>query len=232
MNQSLHEIYSASGTVLSAEARNRVLRNTYWLLALSLIPTVFGAWLGVGMQFSLFKALGTGLGLLAFFGITYGLMFAIHRFKDSATGVWLLLAFTFFMGLMLSSLIGRTLKFSNGPTLLMLAFGGTSAIMAVMATIATVSKRDFSGMGRWLFIGAIVLLVASVANVFFQIPALYLALSAMAIVIFSMYLLYDVNQVVTGGETNYITATLSIYLDLYNIFSNLLSLLGIFGGED
>lgn len=231
MNKDLYQVYGSSSAVSDPLVRNRVLRNTYWLLALSLLPTVAGAWLGVQMKFSL-AMFGPFIGFLLFLGIAFGFMYAINKTKDSGLGVVILLGFTFFMGLMLSALIGRTLRFSNGPALLMIAFGGTAAIMAVMATIATVSKRDFSGMGKWLFVGAIVLLIASALNIFLQIPALYLTISVLAIAIFSAYLLYDVNQIVTGGETNYITATLSIYLDLYNIFANLLSLLGIFGGDD
>jgi modulator of FtsH protease len=144
----------------------------------------------------------------------------------------LLLGFTFFMGLMLSRLIGHTLVgFSNGATLIMMAFGGTASVFVVMASIATVSKRDFLAMGKWLFAGVVVLLLASLANVFLQVPALYLAVSVIAIAIFSAYILYDVQRIVNGGETNYISATLSLYLDVYNIFVNLLSLLGIFGGN-
>jgi modulator of FtsH protease len=210
--------------------RHRVLRNTYWLLALSMIPTVLGAWLGVEMNFSLFPG-RPGISFLVFMVVAFGFMYAIEKTKESAIGVGVLLAFTFFMGLMLSRLIGYTLGFSNGGTLIMTAFGGTAAIMAVMASIATTSKRDFSGMGKWLFVGLMVIIVAGIANIFLHIPALYLTISVIAIAIFSAYILYDVQQVVNGGETNYISATLKIYLDVYNIFVNLLSLLGIFGGN-
>jgi modulator of FtsH protease len=113
----------------------------------------------------------------------------------------------------------------------MTAFGGTATILAVMATIATVSKRDFSAMGKWLFAGVIVLLLASIANIFLGMSVLSIVISVMAIAIFSAYILYDVQQIINGGETNYITATLSIYLDVYNIFANLLALLGIGGGS-
>lgn len=221
--------YGLTGT--SPEVRNRVMRNTYWLLALSLLPTVLGAWIGVQMKFSFFSG-SPFIGLAVFMAVAYGSMWAINRNKDSGIGVLLLLGFTFFMGLMLSRLIGAILGFSNGATLIMTAFGGTASIFAVMATIATVSKRDFSGMGKWLFIGFLVVLVGGILNMFFQIPALHLALSVMVIFIFSAYMLYDVQQVINGGETNYIMATLSIYLDIYNVFSSLLQLLGIFGGDD
>jgi modulator of FtsH protease len=224
-------MFGRNGAVSTTETRNRVLRNTYWLLALSMIPTVLGAWVGLATGFSLFAATSPAMSMLAFFAIAFGFMFAIQRTKDSAVGVFVLLGFTFFMGLMLSRILAFVLGFSNGPSLIMLAFGGTGVIFAAMATIATVSKRDFSGLGKWLFMGVIVILLASVANVFLQLPALMLTVSVMAIVIFSVYIMFDVQRVVNGGETNYITATLAIYLDLYNVFVNLLALLGIFGGN-
>jgi modulator of FtsH protease len=228
MDRNLQQIYTASGDALVV--RNRVLRNTYWLLALSMLPTILGAWLGVQFRFSFFQG-SPMIGFIAFMAIAFGFFYAIEKTKHSAAGVAVLLGFTFFMGLMLSRLVGHILGFSNGGTLIMTAFGGTSAIFAVMASIATVSKRDFSGLGKWLFAGVLVILLASVANIFLHIPALYLTISVIAIAIFSAYILYDVQQVVNGGETNYITTTLAIYLDLYNIFVNLLSLLGIFGGN-
>ncbi|MEC5405776.1 Bax inhibitor-1/YccA family protein [Paraburkholderia sp. MPAMCS5] len=223
--------FGRTGAVSTVETRNRVLRNTYWLLALSMIPTVLGAWVGLTTGFTLFAATSPAMSLLAFFAIAFGFMFAIEKTKNSSAGVFVLLGFTFFMGLMLSRILGFVLGFSNGPSLIMLAFGGTGVIFASMATIATVSKRDFSGLGKWLFMGVVVLLLASVANVFLHLPALMLTVSVMAIVIFSAYMLFDVQRVVNGGETNYITATLAIYLDLYNVFVNLLALLGIFGGN-
>ncbi|MPW11766.1 BAX inhibitor (BI)-1/YccA family protein [Paraburkholderia sp. CNPSo 3155] len=223
--------FGRDSAVSALTAGKRVLRNTYWLLALSMIPTVLGAWVGLATGFSLFAASSPAMSMLAFFAIAFGFMFAIQRTKDSAVGVFVLLGFTFFMGLMLSRILAFVLGFSNGPSLIMLAFGGTGVIFAAMATIATVSKRDFSGLGKWLFMGVIVILLASVANVFLQLPALMLTVSVMAIVIFSAYIMFDVQRVVNGGETNYITATLAIYLDLYNVFVNLLALLGIFGGN-
>lgn len=228
MNQTLQQTYGIGSDSLAV--RHRVLRNTYWLLALSMIPTVFGAWVGVQMKFEFFAA-SPLIGLVAFLAIAFGFFYAIEKTKNSGLGVAILLGFTFFMGLMLSRLISHTLGFSNGASLIMTAFGGTAAIFATMATIATVSKRDFSGLGKWLFAGVLVILVASVANIFLHIPALHIAISVIAIAIFSAYILYDVQQIINGGETNYITATLSIYLDVYNIFVHLLSLLGIFGGD-
>jgi modulator of FtsH protease len=207
-----------------------VLRNTYWLLAISMIPTVLGAWVGVQFGFSFFPG-NPFIGLMLFLAIAFGFFYAIEKTKDSGLGVAILLGFTFFMGLMLSRLIGYILGYSNGASLIMGAFGGTAAIFAVMASVATVSKRDFSGMGKWLFAGALVLLLAIVANIFLQIPALHLTILVLVIAVFSAFILYDVQRVVNGGETNYITATLAIYLSVYNIFSSLLQLLGIAGGE-
>ena len=211
-------------------SQNRVLRNTYMLLALSMVPTVIGAIIGMQMKFTFFAG-SPFIGLLVFLGIAFGFFYAIDKTKNSPMGVVLLLAFTFFMGLILSRLLGSVLAFSNGGSLVALAFGGTSIIFFAMATLAGTIKRDLSGMGKFLFVGVIVLLLAAAANIFLQIPALMIVVSVVAIVIFSAYMLYDINRVITGGETNYITATLAIYLDVYNVFANLLALLGIFGGE-
>lgn len=219
-----------SADIVTATERNRVLRNTYWLLALSMVPTVLGAWVGVRSGFSFFAG-SPFIGLIAFMAIAFGFFFAIEKFKNSGIGVALLLAFTFFMGLMLSRLIGSILGFSNGANLIMTAFGGTAAIFAGMATVATVSKRDFSGLGKWLYIGFGIIFVAAIANIWLQMPALMLTISVLAVVIFSLFILFDLQRVVNGGETNYVTATLSVYLSIYNVFSNLLAILGIFGGD-
>jgi modulator of FtsH protease len=220
--------YADGGTAVVD--RNRVLRNTYWLLALSLIPTVLGAW--VGVTTGVMARMGMGLSILVFFGGAFGLMFAIQKFKDSSTGVFLLLGFTFFMGLMLSQLLTVILHFGNGASLIMYAFGGTAAVFVGMATLASVIKRDLGGLGKFLFVGAIVLLVAMLINLFVQSSALMVALSVMAVGIFSAFMLYDIKRIIDGGETNYVTATLAIYLDIFNVFQNLLALFGIFGGED
>lgn len=209
-------------------ARNKVLRNTFWLLALSMLPTVLGAFIGVSMQLPMLTG---GMGFVIFLAVAFGFMFAIEKTKNSGVGVAVLLGFTFFMGLMLTPLLRHTLGYSNGGQLIMTAFGGTAVVLAVMASIATTSKRDFSAMGSWLFAGVIVLLLAGVANIFLQIPALTIVFSVLAIGIFSAFILYDVQRIVNGGETNYISAALAIYLDVYNIFSNLLALLGFAGGD-
>ena len=223
--------FGNNSATTSVQIRNRVLRNTYALLALSMIPTVLGAWIGVATGFSLF-ANSPIIGLVAFMAIAFGFFWAIERNKDTGLGVILLLGFTFFMGLMLSRLIGSILGFSNGASLIMTAFGGTAIIFAGMATLASSVKKDLSaGLGKWLFAGVILLLIASIANIWLQLPALMLTISVVAIAIFSAFILVDVQRVINGGETNYVIATLSIYLNVYNVFSNLLALLGIFGGD-
>lgn len=218
----------ATGSLLT---RNRVLRNTYWLLALSMIPTVLGAWAGIAFNVAGTMGARPGMTTIIFLVGAFGLMFAIQKYRDSGIGVALLLVFTFFMGVMLSRLLAYVLGFSNGVSLITIAFGGTAAIFGVMATVATVSKRDFSGLGKWLMVGAVIILVAALANIFLQLPALMLTISVLAIGIFSAFMLYDVQRVVNGGETNYVSATLAIYLDIYNVFTNLLAILGIFGGS-
>ncbi len=218
------------GYGVSAAERNKVLRNTYWLLALSMLPTVLGAWVGVTTGIT--ASLGGGLGLMVFLGGAFGFMFAIEKTKNSATGVPVLLAFTFFMGLMLSRLIAMVLGFKNGSDLIMMAFGGTAGVFFVMASLATIIKRDLSGMGKWLTVGALVLMVGAVINVFVGSSAGMLAISVLAIGIFSAFMLFDLKRIVDGGETNYISATLALYLSIYNVFQSLLMLLGIGGGSN
>jgi modulator of FtsH protease len=230
MDQSLQNTYSGyAGGAVSVEQRNRVLRNTYWLLALSMVPTVLGAWIGVST--GLMRSMGMGMSAIVFLGGAFAFIFAIEKFKNSAAGVPILLAFTFFMGLMLSRLIGAVLGLANGAGLIMTAFTGTGLIFLGMATMSTVIKRDLSAMGKWLFIGAIMLLVAGLANIFLQSGALMITIAVLAIGIFSAFILYDLKRVRDGEETNYITATLGVYLSLYNVFQSLLAILGIAGGS-
>jgi modulator of FtsH protease len=229
MNQNVQNLPGASGGDALTTQQNRVLRNTYWLLALSMVPTVLGAWIGV--QTGIMRNLSPGIGLIVFLVGAFGLMFAIEKFKNSAAGVPLLLAFTFFMGLMLARLIGNVLGLRNGSGLIMTAFAGTGAIFFGMAMLSSVIKRDLSKMGKFLFIGMIMVFVAGIANVFLQSSALMITLSVLVIGIFSAFILYDLKRVRDGEETNYISATLGVYLSIYNVFSSLLSLLGIFGGE-
>jgi modulator of FtsH protease len=210
--------------VASEEQRNRVLRNTYWLLALSMVPTVLGAWIGVST--GLMTTMGAGMSAIVFLAGAFGFIFAIEKTKNSAAGVPVLLGFTFFMGLMLSRLIGAVLGLQNGAGLIMMAFSGTGIIFLGMATLSSVIKRDLSSMGKFLFVGAVMLCVAAIANIFLHSSALMITISVVAIGIFSAFIIYDLKRVRDGEETNYISATLNIYLDLYNVFQSLLSILG------
>jgi modulator of FtsH protease len=218
------------GAATTVQQRNKVLRNTYWLLALSLIPTVLGAWLGVATGIT--RALTGGLGLVVFLGGAFAFMYAIQKTKESSAGVAVLLGFTFFMGLMLSRLLAMVLGMKNGTGVVMTAFGGTAAVFFVMASLSTMIKRDLTGLGKWLFAGALVIMVGAVINIFIGSTMGMLVISTLAIAVFSLYMLYDMKQIIDGGETNYISATLAIYLDLFNIFQSLLVILGITSGDD
>ena len=222
--------WDTAGYGISQQQRHRVLRNTYWLLALSLLPTVLGAWVGVATGIT--AGLTGFVGLLVFMGGAFGFMFAIEKTKESAAGVPMLLAFTFFMGLMLSRLVGSILGLANGASLIMTAFAGTGAIFLGMASLSSIIKRDLSAMGKFLFVGVIMLLVAGIANFFIQSSALMMTLSVLSIGIFSAFILYDLKRVQDGEETNAITATLGVYLSLFNVFQSLLALFGIFGGRE
>ena len=230
MNQDIQTFPAGAAADPVAIERNRVLRNTYWLLALSMLPTVLGAWIGVSTGIA--RALTPGVGLVVFLVGAFGFMYAIEKTKNSAAGVPVLLAFTFFMGVMLSRLVGQVLGMANGASLIMTAFAGTGAIFLGMATLSSVIKRDLSAMGKFLFIGAILVLIAGIANVFIQSGALMITLSVLVIGIFSAFILYDLKRVRDGQETNYISATLGVYLSIYNVFQSLLMLLGIGGGRD
>ncbi|MGB9094207.1 MAG: Bax inhibitor-1/YccA family protein [Gallionella sp.] len=211
-------------------AQNKVLRNTYMMLSLTMIPTVIGAFLGMSTNFA-FMAQHPIMFSLMMFGAMMGLMFGVTAMRNSVWGVALLLAFTFVAGFFLGPILQIALHLKNGAELVGMAAGGTGIIFFSLATLATVSKRDFSFMGKFLFIGLILLIVASLANMFFQVTALALTISVIAILIFSAYILFDISQIVRGGQTNYVMATMGLYLDIYNIFVNLLSLLMAFGGE-
>jgi modulator of FtsH protease len=230
MDQSVQNFPGLAGGGALAAQRNRVLRNTYWLLALSMVPTVLGAWIGV--QTGIARAMGPGLSMIVFLAGAFGFMFLIEKNKNSAAGVPILLAFTFFMGVMLSRLVGVVLGLNNGASLVMMAFAGTGAIFLGMATLSSIVKRDLSNMAKFMFIGAILLLVAGIANFFIQSSALMITLAVVAIGIFSFFILYDLKRVQDGEETNYITATLGVYLSIYNVFQSLLALFGIAGSSN
>jgi len=211
--------------------QHKVLRNTYMLLALSLIPTVIGAAIGTNIDLSFMRA-SPIMSFFAVLAIFYGWIYAIERTKESALGVVLLLGFTLFLGLLLGPLLHKVLGFKNGTELVMMAAGGTAAVFFVMAGVASSSKRDFSGLGNFLMVGAVIIMLAVVANVFLQSPMLYIVLIGAFVLFSSLMILWQVNAIVRGGETNYISATLSLYISIYNLFSSLLQLLGIGGSSD
>lgn len=227
MQPELHMSTRTAGLSLST---HKVLRNTYMLLGLTMIPTVIGAVIGMSMNFS-FMAQSPILGMVAMLAVMFGLFWGISKNRESGVGVALLLALTFFMGLMLGPILQVALHLKNGAQLVGLAAGGTGVIFLALASYATVSRKDFSFLGNFLFVGLILLIIASLANMFFQVPAASLAISSVAVLIFSGFILFDVSRIVQGGETNYIMATLALYLDIYNLFVNLLQLLMALSGE-
>ena len=223
------DIASQSQSVL---ASNKVLRNTYALLGVSLIPTVVGALIGMTMNFG-FAAQSPMLFFILTLGALFGMFYLIKANRNSSLGVVFLLGLTFLMGLMLGPILQVAFSLSNGGQIVGLAAGGTASIFLVLSGIASTSKRDFSFMGKFLMIGLILLILAMVVNIFFQIPAMSLAISGIAVLIFSGFILYDVNRIVRGGETNYIMATLALYLNIYNLFVHLLHILmAVMGNRD
>lgn len=212
-------------------AQNRVLRNTYLLLAVAMIPAVIGAVIGTNLSFAFMRA-SPVISLIGFLAVFYGLMFAIEKNKDSGVGVGLLLLFTLLLGVMLGPILQVAFARAGGGQLVALAAGGTAAVFFGLATVSSVAKRDFSFMGKFLMAGAIVLLVVMLANAFMQIPAMSLMLSAMFILFSSAAIMFTINQVVRGGETNYISAALTLITGLYNIFTSLLHLLLAFTGNN
>ncbi|MBU1664244.1 MAG: Bax inhibitor-1/YccA family protein [Gammaproteobacteria bacterium] len=217
------------GTI-AVEQTNKVLRNTYMMLGLAMIPTVIGAFFGMSLDFA-WAAQSPFMFAIGMLAVMMGLFYGISATRDSGLGVVLLLLLTGFMGVMLGPILQVALNLSNGTELVGLAAGGTGAIFLTLAGIATTTKKDFSFLGKFLMVGIVLLILASLANIFFQIPALSLTLSAVAVLLFSGFLLYDISRIVNGGETNYVMATLSVYLSIYNIFVNLLQLLMAFMGE-
>jgi len=211
--------------------QQRVLRNTYLLLALTMVPTVAGAFIGISTGGIIMQH--PFISFFVMLGAVIGLQFAIAANRNSALGVVLLLGMTFLLGWFLGPLLAIALTLKNGPQLIGMAAAGTGGIFLVMAGIATTTKRDYSFMGKFLFVGMIVALLAIVANMFLQIPALALTISAVVIVVFSLFLLHDVSRIVNGGETNYIMATTGVYMSLFNIFANLLQIImALFGEKD
>lgn len=231
MDQTLQAVYGTAASGVSVEQRNRVLRNTYWLLALSMLPTVAGAFVGMQFNFAAVFRAAPIMAPLLMFAAMLGSLFVVTRLRNSAWGVVALLGFTFIAGVFLTPILTVAAGFRNGGQLVALAGGMTAAIFFAMATIATVTKKDFSFMGKFLMVGLVLLIVASLANLFFQVPALSLTISAVAVLIFSAYILYDVSNIVRGGETNYVMATLGLFLNVYNLFISLLNILLAFTGQ-
>ncbi len=209
---------------------NKVLRNTYMMLGLTMVPTVVGAYLGMNLNFAFAAGhpFRFAIGMMA---VMMGLFYGISANRESGVGVVLLLLLTGFMGVMLGPILQLALHLRNGAEIVGLAAGGTGAIFLTLAGIANTTKRDFSFLGKFLMVGIVLLILASLANIFFHIPALALTISAVAVLLFSGFLLFDVSRVVNGGESNYVMATLAIYLDIYNIFVNLLQLLMALMGD-
>lgn len=220
----------ASNSHALSPVAHKVLRNTYMMLGLTMVPTVIGALIGMSIDFS-FAAGSPILFALGSLAVIYGMFYAISANKDSSLGVVFLLGLTFIMGMLLGPILQVALNLRNGGQLVGLAAGGTGIIFLTLSAIASTTKRDFSFMGNFLLVGIILLIVASLANLFFQIPAFSLALSGVAVLLFSGFILYDVNRIVHGGETNYVMATLSLYISVYQLFTNLLHLLMAFAGD-
>ena len=218
-----------SNTVNSG-VRNKVLKNTYLMLSLTMIPTIVGSVIGTGTNFS-FLAQSPIVGSLVMLAVMIGLMFAVSATRNSMWGIILLFLFTFVAGWWLGPLLQYALHFKNGSQLIGLAAAGTGIIFFTLAGIATTTRKDFSFLGNFLLAGIILVILASLVNLFLAIPAISLAISAVAVLVFSGFILFDVNRIVNGGETNYVMAPLGIYLSLYNLFISLIQLLLAFLGE-
>ncbi len=218
--------YATTQASTTGLATNKLIRNTYTLLSMTLLFSALTATLSVFMQVGFGVSLGcslVGLGLL---------WFVLPRTANSAAGIGVVFLFTGLMGFGLGPTIGHYLAFPGGTQLVMTALGGTGVIFLGLSGYALTTRRDFSFMGGFLFVGLLVILGASLGNLFFAIPALSLAISAVVIMLFSGFILYDTGRMVNGGETNYIHATVGLYISILNIFTSLLHLLGAFGGDD
>lgn len=209
----------------SAIEINKVLRNTYMLLSMTLAFSAVTA--GISMSLGLSHMAALVMTIAAF-----GLMFVVHKNAEKASGIFWIFAFTGLMGASLGPMLSRYASMPGGPLMIMQALGGTAIIFFSLSAYALTSKKDFSFMGGFLMVGMIVALIAMVANIFFQIPALSLAISSVVILVMSGLILFDTSRIINGGERNYIRATISLYLNVYNIFVHLLSMLGIMGSDD
>lgn len=217
-------VYNAEAQARPAVEVNKVLKNTYMLLGMTLFWSAIMA--GVSMFIGLSPLASIGCTLAAFVSL-----FVLQRHADSGKGLIWIFVFTGLLGLSLGPMMSYYLALPNGPGLVMQALGGTAIIFFALSGYALVSRKDFSFMGGFLFVGLMVAIVAMIANIFLGIPALSLAISAAVILIMSGLILFDTSRIIHGGETNYIRATVSLYLNVYNIFVHLLSLLGVMGDD-
>lgn len=213
----------ASGALTSNPAK--VLRNTYLLLSMTLL---FSA---VTASIAILLGLGRGAALLLTL-VSFGLLFWVRRTEDSSRGILAVFAFTGCMGAALGPMLSFYLAMQQGPTIVMQALAGTALVFLTLSGYAMASRKDFSFLGGFLMTGLVVVLVAALANIFLQIPVLSLAIPAAVVLIMSGLILFDTSRIVLGGETNYIRATVSLYLNVYNLFTSLLQLLGVFNSDD
>jgi modulator of FtsH protease len=204
---------------------NKVLRNTYMLLAMTLTFSAVTA--SIAMALDLSSLAGLGLSILALV-----LVFVVMKTADSAAGIFWVFAFTGVMGASIGPMLNRYAGMANGPEIIMQAFGATALIFFSLSAYTLTSKKDFSFMGNFLFVGLILAVVAGLANIFFQIPALHLAINAVVVLIMSGFILFDTSRIIQGGETNYIRATVGLYLNIFNLFTALLQLLGFMNSDD
>jgi modulator of FtsH protease len=230
--QPVENNYSAPiSTNQGVSAEQRVLRNTYLLLAITMIPTGIGAMIGVNLNFSFMRA-SPIMSAIVMLAVVFGMFFAIEKNRNSGLGVALLLALTLFLGVMLGPILQMTLGLRNGGELVALAAGGTATVFFAMSAIATVTRKDFSFMNNFLMVGGIVIMLAVVANIFFASPALQLTICAAFVLFSSLMILWQVSQIIHGGEDNYVSATLTLYMSVYNLFTSLLQLLTGLGSND
>lgn len=219
-------VYNVAGSgVDSLVSTNKVLKNTYMLLGMTLLFSAFTA--GVSMAMGLPAGAGLILTLVGF-----GLLFVVHKMADTAKGLPAIFAFTGVMGASIGPMLSHYLAMPNGPALVMQALGGTAVVFFGLSAYALTTRKDFSFMGGFLMVGLIVAVVAMIANIFLAIPALSLTISAAVIMIMSGLILFDTSRIIHGGETNYIRATVGLYLNIYNLFIHMLHLLTALGGDD
>lgn len=223
--QAVHVIEGEAIRLDTSDVSKKVLRNTYALLSMTLAFSAVVAALGVAFHW---PAPGILLTLVGF----YGLLFGVHRFQDSGTGVLMVFALTGFMGYTLGPIVSLYLNLPHGGDIVMMAMGGTAAIFLTLSGLALNPRRNFSFMGNFLMAGMVVVLLASLVGIFYPVPALTLTISAAMVLLMSGMILFETSNIVHGGETNYVLATVSLFVSIYNLFLSLLQLLGVFGSDD